>query len=142
MTNDQLEDLYVRSLDETLTPADKELLLNAVHERNEASQLFDDHKKVRDVLAAPTRATFGPYFAARLIHKIQNTGTIIDRELFGLFKRFQLAALGIVVVLLILNFVFADQLSMGAILGIEQSNEVTDETSAPFNLSETFDELL
>lgn len=142
MTHEELEDLYIRSLDENLAPLERQTLVDAAREHADVSRLFDEHRQVRDVLAAPQRATFGAYFATRLMNKIQNTGAIIDRELFGLFKRFQLAALGVVVVLLILNFVFTEQISMGAILGLEPTNDTTEELAAPFNLSETFNDLL
>lgn len=143
MNQQELEDLYIRSLDLPMTAEEKEKFLKELHVYPELAKQLSQHKKVRDLLIVKTPASFGPYFAAKLMHKIENTGVVIDRQLFSFFKKFQLAALGAIVVLLILNILFTEQISVKSILGIDRAiTPTTEETVVSFDFFKTLNENL
>ena len=141
MNKQETEDLYILSLDQKLAPADEERLLTALREHPDWARSLLQHKTTREFLRASSPATFGPYFTAKLIHKIQNTGVVIDRQLFGMFKKFQLAAVGVVVALLILNVALAEQGSWKSVLGIEEDTTTPVEQQVPFDFYETLNNL-
>ncbi len=141
MNKQETEDLYILSLDQKLAPADEERLLTALREHPDWARSLLQHKTAREFLRASSPATFGPYFTAKLIHKIQNTGVVIDRQLFGMFKKFQLAAVGVVVALLILNVALAEQGSWKSVLGIEEDTSTPLEQQVPFDFYETLNNL-
>jgi len=127
MTPQQIEDLFIRSLDVPMNASEKESFLAALQENGKLSKVLSDHKTIRQMTRATTPATFGYYFASKLITRIENTGVVIDRQIFSFFKKYQLAAAGVIVALLILNTVFADQLSVGSIFGLESTTTTSDE---------------
>jgi hypothetical protein len=141
MNKQETEDLYILSLDQKLTPADEERLLLALKEHPDWARSLTQHKTARELLRASSPATFGPYFTAKLIHKIQNTGVVIDRQIFGMFKKFQLAAVGIVVALLILNVALSEQGGWKSVLGIEEDTSTPPEQQVPFDFYETLNNL-
>jgi len=143
MKPEELENLYIRSLDIPMMNEEKEKFLNELHAHPEFAKQFAMHKKVRDLTSAKTPASFGPYFASKLMHKIENTGIVIDRQIFSFFKKFQLAALGVIVALLILNVAFSDQVSVPSILGLDRTTpSTTEEAVASFDFFETLNENL
>ena len=72
-------------------------------------------------------ATFGPYFAQKVINRIENMRVEIDKQIVFFFRKYQLAALGVFIALLAINVIFSDQLNIPSVLGIQE--EVTaDET--------------
>ena len=138
MNQEKLEDLYIRSLDAPLDAKEKEQFLDALHKNAEQAKELAKHKKVRELLKASEPATFGPYFVARLVHKIQNSGVVIDRQIFSFFRKFQLAAVGVVVALIVLNVVMTDKVSIKAILGVESTVPATPaEEIVSFDFFET-----
>ncbi|AYB29112.1 hypothetical protein [Chryseolinea soli] len=141
MNKQETEDLYILSLDQKLAPADEDRLLTALREHPDWARSLAQYKTTRDVLRASSPATFGPYFASRLMHKLQNTGAVIDRQLFGMFKKFQLAAVGVVVALLILNVALSEQSSWKSVLGIEEETSTPPEQQVPFDFYETLNDL-
>jgi hypothetical protein len=143
MNQQELEDLYIRSLDMPMTNEEKEKFLKELHAHPDLAKRLSQHKKVRDLLIVKTPASFGPYFAAKLMNKIENTGIVIDRQLFSFFKKFQLAALGAIVVLLILNILFTEQISIKSILGLDRTEApTTEETVVSFDFFKTLNENL
>src|SRR6478736_953015 len=118
MTPQQIEDLFIRSLDVPMNASEKESFLAALQENGKLSKVLSDHKTIRQMTRATTPATFGYYFASKLITRIENTGVVIDRQIFSFFKKYQLAAAGIIVALLILNSLYADHLSVDSVLGL------------------------
>jgi hypothetical protein len=63
--------------------------------------------------------------------------------LFSFFKKFQLAALGAIVVLLILNILFTEQISIKSILGLDRTDApTTEETVVSFDFFKTLNENL
>ncbi|HPH45725.1 MAG TPA: hypothetical protein PLJ60_08410 [Chryseolinea sp.] len=143
MKPQELEDLYIRSLDIPMTNVEKENFMNELHAHPEFAKQLAMHKKVRDLAEAKTPASFGPYFASKLMHKIENTGVVIDRQIFSFFKRFQLAALGMIVALIILNVALTDQVSLPSILGLDRTaTPTTEEAVASFDFFESLNENL
>ena len=127
MTVQEIEDLYIRSFDETMSSGDKDKLLNALRANPGLATELSEYKKIRDVSLRKKPASFGPYFAVKLVAKIQNVGIQIDRQIFAFFKKFQLAAVGVVIALLALNVIFADELNLKSLFGLEDSLNTTEE---------------
>ena len=141
MNQQELEDLYIRSLDVPMTNEEKEKFLKELHAHPDLAKPLSQHKKVRDLLMVKTPPSFGLYFAAKLMNKIENTGIVIDRQLFSFFKKYQLAALGAIVVLLILNIIFTEQISVKSILGLDRTVTPTaEETVVSFDFFKTLNE--
>jgi len=132
MNQEKLEDLYIRSLDVPLSAVETELFLDALHKNPDQAKELAKHKKIRELLKAREAATFGPYFAARLVHRIQNTGVVIDRQIFSFFRKFQLAAVGVVVALIVLNIVLTEKITIKSILGIETTAPTEEVVSFDF----------
>src|SRR5258708_2777330 len=143
MNQHELEEWYVRSLDLPMSTGEKEKFLKELHQYPELANRLTQHEKVRDVIQVKKPASFGPYFASKLMHKIENTGIVIDRQIFSFFKKFQLAALGVIVVLFILNFMFTEQVSLRALFGLDRTvTPAPDEADVPFDFFKTLNENL
>ncbi len=125
MTSEKLEDLSIRSLDVPL-PSEEAIILDKALQDNPALMRYHQaNKQIRASLIRQSPASFGPSFAARLTARIENTGVMIERQIFSFFKKYQLLAAGIIVGLLILNTVYADQNTMDAIFGLEDASVST-----------------
>ena len=134
MTPQEIEDLYIRSFDEPMNTEEKELLSKAMRANAGLATDLSHYKKVREVTLRSTPATFGPFFARKVITKIQNVGIQIDRQILAFFKKYQLAVVGVVIALLALNAVFADQLNLQSLFGLEDNTTTTEEiVSFDFN---------
>lgn len=134
MTPQEIEDLYIRSFDEPMNAEEKELLLKALKANPGVATDLSSYKKLREVLERTNPATFGPYFSRKIITKIQNVGIQVDRQIIAFFKKYQLAVVGVVIALLALNAVFADQLNLQSLFGLEDTTTPTEEiVSFDFN---------
>lgn len=144
MTHQELEALYIRSLDMPMTVDEKNIFLNELNKHPELAKQLADHKKVRDLVRPNKSFSFGPYFASKLIRKIENSGIIVDRQLFSFFKKFQLAALGVIVVLIILNLAFADQISLTTLFSLDRTATptATQEEIVSFDFSTILNDTL
>jgi len=68
---------------------------------------------------------------------------VIDRQIFSFFKKFQLAALGVIVGLLILNVIFTEQVSLTTVFGLDRTvTPAAEETDVPFDFFKTLNENL
>lgn len=134
MTAQEIEDLYIRSFDDPMNSEEKEFLLQALRTNTGTATDLSHYKKMREMLMRKKPASFGPYFAKKVIAKIQNVGIQIDRQILAFFKKYQLAAVGVVIALLALNAVFADQLNLQSLFGLEDT--AVDEI-ASFDFYET-----
>ena len=135
MTLQETEDLFIRSLDEPLSGEEKDVLVKALRANAGWATDISQYKRIRDVLLRSQAATFGPYFAKKVITKIQNLGIEIDRQIVGFFKKYQLVALGVLIALLAVNVVFSDKLSITSVLGI-QDTPATDDGIVSFDFYE------
>ena len=83
-----------------------------------------------------TPSTFGPYFAQKVILRIQNLRVEIDQQIVFFFKKYQLAALGVVIALLAVNVIFADTLDLPSVLGVEETAAPADDDLLSFDFYE------
>lgn len=127
MTVQEIKELYIRSFDEPMSATQKDQLLDAMRSNTGLATELAEYKRIRETLLRTTTASFGPYFAVKVVAKIQNVGIQIDRQIFAFFKKFQLAAVGVVIALLALNVIFADELNLKSLFGLENSTNTTEE---------------
>ena len=106
MNGKRIEDLMIASLDDTLSPGDQAFLNRHLESDPEAKKIYNEHLRVRGLLKKRTALTFGPLFSEMVIRQIADARVAIDRWIFIFFKKFQLAAAGIIVALVILNLYF------------------------------------
>ncbi len=121
MKPEEIEDLFIRSFDEPLNEAEKEQLVSAMRDNPPVARELAAYKDIRETVLRKIPATFGPYFAQKIVTRIQNMHIQIDRQIVFFFKKFQLAAAGVMVALLAVNVIFADQLNISSVLNIQDS---------------------
>ena len=80
----------------------------------------DQFVKIRTKLLRQGEDSFGPFFAERIINRIKSLKKEIDYQIFFFFKKYQLAAIGVVVALVVLNIVLSDNLTVKSVLGFEE----------------------
>jgi hypothetical protein len=136
----ELEELYLRSLDQTLSPSEKEQLEAGLRANPELAAEVRHYDHVRAMVQRKEAATFGPYFAQKVIDKLQTVKVGIDRQILIFFKRYQLAAIGLAVLLITLNVLSAEKLDLPSVLGLEETvtpdNTPADEDLLSFDLYE------
>lgn len=133
MNADEIEDLFMRSLDETLSEAEKNRLTEALQDNATIARDLLDHKNIRETLLRQSPASFGPYFAQKVIYRLQNARIQIDQQIVFFFKKYQLAALGVLIALLAVNVIFADQLDVPSVLGIEDTTAPAEDDLLSFD---------
>lgn len=136
MNADEVEGLFIRSLDETLSDAEKHQLTEALQVNATIARELLEHKNIREILLRKGSATFGPYFAQKVINRLQNARIQIEQQIVFFFKKYQLAALGVLIALLALNVIFADQLDLPSVLGIEDTSQPADDDLLSFDFYE------
>jgi hypothetical protein len=127
MKKSKAEDLLIRSLDQPLSPDEDELLKNSLSIDPSLKEQLLELVVLRETLRRKHPASFGPYFAQKIVHKIQQAGQEIDRQIVFFFKRYQLVAAGVVIALLALNIMYAETFSVPSILGVEEATTATDD---------------
>lgn len=143
MKIDEIENLWLRSLDGTLTADEQRQLNAALNAHPELATDIAQYTKIRERLRRSDDATFGPYFAQKVIEKLQTAKVGIDRQIMIFFKKYQLAALGLIMFLLTLNLLSADKMDVASVLGIEEaatpeSTPAEEEDLLSFDLYENF----
>ncbi len=143
MKIEEIEDLWLRSLDGTLTADEQRQLDAALNAHPELATDIAQYTKIRERLRRSEDATFGPYFAQKVITKLQTAKVGIDRQIMIFFKKYQLVAVGLVLFLLTLNLLSADKIDVASILGIEEaatpeSTPVEEEDLLSFDLYDHF----
>jgi len=134
MSEHEIEDIIIQSLDAPLTKEEKEILKKGLNEYPRLSKQESLHYKLRETMLRQTSATFGKSFAVKLTARIENSGVVIERFIFSFFKKYQLLVAGVIVGLLILNTVFSQQVTVDTILGLEDNSISADEiVSFDFN---------
>jgi hypothetical protein len=117
------EDLFLQSLDGNLSEEQQKILSEAEND-SRFKRRTDQYIKMRNMLVRNEEDSFGPFFAERVVNRIRSMKKEIDYQLLFFFKKYQLAAIGVVVALLALNIIFSDQLTVKSVLGFE--DEQTD----------------
>jgi hypothetical protein len=113
------EDLFLQSLDGNPDEQQKQLLEKLLEEDSRLQRKSEQYLAVRNQLLRKEADSFGPFFAERIINRIKSLKKEIDYQIFFFFKKYQLAAIGVVVALLVLNVIFSDQLTLKSVLGFE-----------------------
>jgi hypothetical protein len=113
------EDLFLQSLDGKISDEQKIKLAGAMTVDPALKKTADQFVKLRDNLLREEKESFGPFFAERIINKIKSFKKEIDYQIFFFFKKYQLAAIGVVVALVVLNIVLSDSLTVKSVLGFE-----------------------
>lgn len=113
------EDLFLQSLDGKLDETENQWLAKALGEDAGLQRISGQYLTLRNQLLRKEIDSFGPFFAERIINRIKSLKKEIDYQIFFFFKKYQLAAIGVVVALLVLNIIFSDQLTLKSILGFE-----------------------
>jgi hypothetical protein len=113
------EDLFLQSLDGKISDEQKIKLAEAMTVDPALKKTADQFVKLRDRLLRKEDESFGPFFAERIINQIKSLKKEIDYQIFFFFKKYQLAAIGVVVALVVLNIVLSDNLTVKSILGFE-----------------------
>jgi hypothetical protein len=113
------EDLFLQSLDRDMDDKEKMKLAEAMKSDGTLKKNASQFIKLRSELLRNEEDSFGPFFAERVINKIKSVKKEIDFQIFFFFKKYQLAAIGIVVALVVLNIVLSDNLTFKSILGFE-----------------------
>jgi len=114
------ENLFLQSLDGKISEEQKEKLAEAMNNDRALKKNADQFVKLRTRLLRKEEDSFGPFFAERIINRIKSLKKEIDYQIFFFFKKYQLAAIGVVVALVVLNIVLSDNLSVKSVLGFEE----------------------
>ncbi|HNP76929.1 MAG: hypothetical protein U0289_06405 [Cyclobacteriaceae bacterium] len=136
MNTNELEDLYLRSLETALSPAEQEILLRELQKNAGLAQELATYRDIRATLLRKRPATFGPYFAQKVVNRIHGMRIEIDRQIVFFFRKYQLAAVGVLIALLAINVLFADQLNLPSIFGLTDTVSAEEEL-AGFNFIDT-----
>ncbi len=127
MEKNQKEELLIKSLDAKLSNEERALLMNLLENDHEIKKYSRQYEKLREMLLRQEPDSFGPFFAERIVNKIKNLKKEFDYQIFFFFKKYQLAAMGIVIALIVLNIIFSDQLTLKSVLGFEDQNQSATE---------------
>ena len=119
MTTEEKEDLYLRSLDTSLKDAEQRFLDEALTSHHSFKKAAENFVLIRELLSIRQGESFGPFFAERVVHHLKVLKNEIDYQLFFFFKKYQLAALGLIVALVAINIILSSTLSVPSILGLE-----------------------
>jgi hypothetical protein len=120
MKKEELENLYLRSLDQSLGAAERAQLAAALEAFPDLAADLEQYKNMRAMIARSEAATFGPYFAQKIIDRLQAVKVGIDRQIMMFFKRYQLAAFGLVILLGTVNLLSAEKPDLPSVLGLEE----------------------
>lgn len=137
MNTNELEDLYLRSLETSLSVAEQEVLLRELQKNAGLAQELASYRDIRAALTRKRPATFGPYFAQKVVNRIHGMRIEIDRQIVFFFRKYQLAAVGVLIALLAINVLFADQLNLPSIFGLTDTVSNAEEELAGFNFIDT-----
>lgn len=140
MNRDKIEDLFLKSLDHLPDAAVKLELTDAMGRDEELAKSLSGYLIMREELLRKQPATFGPYFASKVVARIQSMRVEIDKQIMFFFRKYQLAALGILVALLTINVVFSDQINLPSVLGITDESTSADEDLLSFDFYNNFNE--
>lgn len=78
------------------------------------------NNQIKEMLFNRNGESFGPFFAERVTNQIKSLQQEVEYQLFSFSKKYQLAAISLVMALLALNIIFSDSLSFKSILGFEE----------------------
>jgi hypothetical protein len=115
------EDLYLHSLDASLTTDQQAKVRAALEADASFARTAVQYQRLRQGLLRREADTFGVFFPETVVQRIRNLKDALDYQIILFVRRYQLAAWGILVALLILNLALADQLSFPSVMGMEET---------------------
>jgi hypothetical protein len=127
MEKQDKEELLIKSLDAKLSNEERSLLMTMMESDHDLKKYSQQYDKLRQMLQRSEPDSFGPFFAERIVNRIKNLKKEIDYQIFFFFKKYQLAAVGVVIALIVLNILFSDQLTLKSVLGFEDQNQTSTE---------------
>jgi len=131
MAKKSIEDILIESLDQSLSEQERLQLDQTLAQDRDLRKQLDQYSKMRDVMRRKRETSFGPFFGHRVVNRIQNLSTQIDHQIVFFFKKYQLAVLGVVVALIALNAIFAEDLTVQSLFGIQQNkSSITNEVDS------------
>ncbi len=113
------DELLIKSLDNKLSNEERQLLMTMIENDHQLKKYSQQYERLRQMLLRQEPDSFGPFFAERIVNRIKNMKKEIDYQIFFFFKKYQLAAVGVVIALIVLNIIFSDQLTLKSVLGFE-----------------------
>lgn len=122
MEHKEFEQQYIRSLDETLTTIEWHQLRFAISSDPQCAHIAAKHDRVREIVKRKSSSSFGPDFASSVMKAIQKGISSFDAEIAFIFKKIHLLAAGVIICFLIVNVIFADDLSIQSILALDNFN--------------------
>jgi len=120
MNKEEFERLYLQSLEMPIERSQQLHLDEALATHRILQHSAHQFTTLRALFEPQEPSSFGPFFAERVTNYIKNLKNEVDYQLFAFFKKYQLAAIGIVVALVILNLFQSDQFSIASFLGFEE----------------------
>ncbi|CAN5474045.1 hypothetical protein BH10BAC4_BH10BAC4_09810 [soil metagenome] len=138
MSQKEIEDLFLRSLDQPLSESEMEKLASALRDNSGIANDVSHYTNLRETMLRKEPATFGPYFAQKVIARIQSVKEELDNYIVFFFKKYQIAALGVMIALLTVNVVFSDQFDITSIFDVQDTSVINspDDEIQTFNFLE------
>lgn len=131
MKTDEFEWMYLQSLDGQISDGQRSRLNEMLAGNRLYQHKVNQFTALRTLVMQREESSFGPFFAERITNHLKNLKSEIDYQIFSFFKKYQLAALGIVVALVVFNLLQSEQLSIASFFGFE-------DTASPFDTSDFF----
>ncbi len=116
MDYQEFERQYIRSLDETLSTTEWQQLATSIRDDGECQKISAAHDRVRGEIKRSQPTSFGSDFGSTVLKLIQQGITSFDNEIAFLFKKVHLLTAGVIICLLIVNLIYADNLSIQSVL--------------------------
>lgn|GEM_PF-970805 len=145
MAKKSIEDILIESLDQPVHEGEKQQLDQRLALDKDVRKQHDQYLKIREMMRRKRETSFGPYFSVRVATRIQNMRKEIDHQILFFFKKYQLAALGILIAIVAVNIISAKDISVQSVLGIDEkniNNVVNDADSITFDFYKTLNEQL
>lgn len=121
MAKKSIEDLLIESLDQSLNEQEKLQLDQTLTQDRDLRKQLNQYSKIRELVRRKRETSFGPFFGHRVVNRIQSLRMEIDHQIIFFFKKYQLAALGVLVALIAINAIFAEDLTVQSLFGVEEN---------------------
>lgn len=116
------EKLLLKHLDASLSPSEQQALERSLTNNEELTEGLTAYQNLRAQLKRQQEATFGPFFAERIVTQLKKRTQEIDYLILFFFKKYQVLAVGVLVALLTANVFLADQFTIASIFGLEKES--------------------
>jgi hypothetical protein len=134
--------LLYHSFDTLLTPEEQKILDQAVSQSEELKQEMEKIILIRKKVKANSVKTFKPFFADRVMQRIdriknRNYNDLLGESLFRIFKPVMIAAVLLILIITSYNMTSTKQLSLEGILAVpEVTLEQAFDPSLAYNMED------